>query len=121
MTEPTPDEPSEQKPAIRASDADRERVAAVVRAAVGDGRLTLVEGDERLAGVYASVHRDELAAYTRDLGVDGVPAEGAAPPAGRLHRPGRRPADDDLVDRGDERGRAPRERGPRASRTPRSR
>lgn len=67
MTHPASAQPPEKKPAIRASDADRERVAETVRAAVGDGRLTLVEGDERLTGVYACVHRDDLSAFTHDL------------------------------------------------------
>ena len=64
-------------PRIRASDAERERVADVVRRAVGDGRLTLVEGDERLATTYAAVHRADLVGVTADLE---APAE---PP----HRP----------------------------------
>jgi hypothetical protein len=90
MTQPAPAQPPE-RPAVRASDTDRERVAAVVREAVGDGRLTLVEGDERLAGVYAAIHRHELAAYTRDLGTD-TPAEGperapGTPPAPVGERP----------------------------------
>jgi len=42
-------------------------VAELVRAAVHEGRLTRTEGDERLAGVHAAVHHDELHAYTRDL------------------------------------------------------
>jgi hypothetical protein len=62
------DEPRDPAPAIRASDAEREQVAEIVRRAVGDGRLTLVEGDERLAGVYACVHRGELVPFTADLG-----------------------------------------------------
>ena len=40
---------------LRASDADRERVAEVLRAAAGDGRLTLEELDERLDAVFAAV------------------------------------------------------------------
>lgn len=91
--DPSPDEPqgTPGPPALRASDADRERVATVVREAVGDGRLTLAEGDERLAGVYASIHRHELATYTADLGpavpdADHGPAPRTErPPAG--HRP----------------------------------
>lgn len=90
MTQPAP-EPPPEKPAIRASDADRERVATVVREAVGDGRLTLAEGDERLAGVYASIHRHELAAYTRDLATE-APTEAperapGTPPAPVGERP----------------------------------
>ena len=50
-------EPPAGAPAIRASDADRERVADVVRRAVGDGRLTVVEGDERQTRAYGAVYR----------------------------------------------------------------
>jgi Domain of unknown function (DUF1707) len=35
-------------PGLRASDADRDRVAEVLRQAAGEGRLTLDELDERL-------------------------------------------------------------------------
>lgn len=54
-------------PQVRASDAERERLASVVRQAVGDGRLTIVEGDQRLAAAYAAVHRHELGVVTADL------------------------------------------------------
>jgi Domain of unknown function (DUF1707) len=52
---------------IRASDAEREEYARVVRESVGEGRLTLGEGDERLAGIYASSFRDELGPFVADL------------------------------------------------------
>ena len=52
---------------IRASDADRERVAAVLRDAAGQGLLTLAEVDERLARVYAATHVGQLAPLTADL------------------------------------------------------
>jgi len=58
---------SELVPSVRASDADRERVAAIVSAAAGQGMLTLEEADERLARVYASRHVAELAPITADL------------------------------------------------------
>jgi Domain of unknown function (DUF1707) len=54
-------------PAIRASDADREQVAELVRRAVGDGRLTMVEGDERQALAYGATFRHELAPIVADL------------------------------------------------------
>ncbi|WP_242886072.1 DUF1707 SHOCT-like domain-containing protein [Actinomadura litoris] len=63
-------------PEMRASDADRERVAGVLRDAAGEGRLTLEELDERLDAVYAAKTYAELEPLTRDL-----PAEGTAPPA----------------------------------------
>lgn len=64
-------------PEMRAGDADRERVAQVLRDAAGDGRLTLDELDERLDAVYAAKTYAELEPITRDLPSPG----GAAPPA----------------------------------------
>ena len=96
MSEPGPDESSdaERSPAVpgpppmRASDADREQVAEVVRQAVSDGRLTIVEGDERLRDVYAAVYRRDLAPVTADLQpVDSAPPSPARRPPGSLDRP----------------------------------
>ncbi|HZG90460.1 MAG TPA: DUF1707 domain-containing protein [Pseudonocardia sp.] len=61
----------------RVSDADRERVAGVLHDAVGTGRLTLAEVDERLRATYAAVTRHDLAAVTADL----TPPGPAAPRA----------------------------------------
>lgn len=52
---------------LRASDADRERVAEVLRQAAGDGRLTLEELDGRLDAVYAAKTYAELEPITHDL------------------------------------------------------
>src|SRR6201996_9296236 len=52
---------------MRASDADRERVANVLREAAGDGRLSLDELDERLDAVYAAKTYAELEPITNDL------------------------------------------------------
>jgi hypothetical protein len=52
---------------VRASDAEREEFARIVREATGDGRLTLDEGDARLAQVYAAKFRDELRPLVADL------------------------------------------------------
>jgi len=52
---------------VRASDADRERVAAVLRAAAGKGLLSLDEVDERLGVVYAATYVADLAPVTADL------------------------------------------------------
>jgi Domain of unknown function (DUF1707) len=52
---------------VRASDADRERVAAILRGAAGQGLLTLAEADERLAQVYAATYVTDLAPLTADL------------------------------------------------------
>lgn len=66
---------------MRASDADRERVANVLREAAGDGRLTMEELDERLDAVYAAKTYAELEPITRDLpdaGTADVPAPSSA-------------------------------------------
>jgi hypothetical protein len=65
---------------VRASDAEREEYATVVREAVGEGRLTLDEGDERLATIYAARFRDELRPIVADL----PRAEEASARGGRL-------------------------------------
>jgi hypothetical protein len=56
---------------LRASDADRERVANVLREAAGDGRLTMAELDERLDAVYAAKTYAELEPITHDLPATG--------------------------------------------------
>lgn len=54
-------------PALRASDADRDRVIDLLRAAVTDGRLDPAEFDERVeAALHARTH-DALAPLTADL------------------------------------------------------
>ena len=84
-----PADPS-SSPALRASDADRDRVVELLRAAVADGRLDPVEFDERLDAALAARTVDALAPLTADLiavpGSDGslalrlagTPAEPAA-------------------------------------------
>jgi hypothetical protein len=66
---------------LRASDADRERVANVLREAAGDGRLTMDELDERLDAVYAAKTYAELEPITHDL-----------PDAGATYTPAPSPA-----------------------------
>ncbi|WP_285745368.1 DUF1707 domain-containing protein [Lentzea sp. NBRC 105346] len=58
---------------LRASDADRERVAQVLHKATAEGRLDIHELDERLAAVYAAKTYGELAPLTADLVLSGVP------------------------------------------------
>jgi hypothetical protein len=58
---------SEDPGRVRTSDAEREQVATILRAAVSEGRLSLEEGDERLARVYQAKYRDELGPLTADL------------------------------------------------------
>lgn len=74
---------------VRASHADRERVAEILRDAAGDGRLTLEELDERLDAVYAAKTYAELEPITRDLPQAGTapappPAPAAAPDPARF-------------------------------------
>lgn len=54
-------------PHLRASDADRERVAAALREHCAVGRLTMAELDERLGQAYAARTLGDLAAVTHDL------------------------------------------------------
>jgi hypothetical protein len=83
------DEPS-AVPALRASDADREHTAEVLRRAAGEGRLTVDELDERLHQAFAARTRAELEALVAD--VVPAPSEALRPlgaPASRLPvRPG---------------------------------
>ena len=66
---------------MRASDADRERVANVLREAAGDGRLTMDELDERLDAVYAAKTYAELEPITHDLPDPGAGTAPAPSPA----------------------------------------
>jgi Domain of unknown function (DUF1707)/Cell wall-active antibiotics response 4TMS YvqF len=72
---------------LRASDADRERVAETLREAAGDGRLTMDELDDRLDAVYAAKTYAELQPITRDL-----PDSGSG--SGYLPTPARSPSGD---------------------------
>ncbi len=79
---------------LRASDADRERVADILRVAAGDGRLTMEELDQRLDAVYAAKTYAELEPITRDLPTPGLPNMPVAPavsPAGDPARFGGEP------------------------------
>ncbi|MGX1882731.1 DUF1707 SHOCT-like domain-containing protein [Streptomyces sp. NPDC055287] len=59
-------------PEMRASDAERERVAEVLREAVAEGRLDMEEFDQRLDAVYKARTHDELEPLVRDLPVPGT-------------------------------------------------
>ena len=52
---------------LRASDAERERTVELLRAAAGDGRLTLEELAERVEGALVAKTRDALEPLTADL------------------------------------------------------
>jgi hypothetical protein len=66
---------------LRISDADRHRVAEILREAAGEGRLDLTELDERLEATYAARTYADLVPITHDL-----PVQGSAP------QPARRPS-----------------------------
>lgn len=79
--------------AMRAADADRERVADVLREAVAQGRISFDELDERLDQVYSAKTYAELEAITRDLPASGAVTAAVARPAGHpLDRIGGTPA-----------------------------
>jgi hypothetical protein len=81
VTEPLPD-PVADALRLRASDADRERVAGLLRDAYAEGRLSPVEHEERLAEVYRATTYGELVPVLHDLpvppGVLSVPGVGQA-------------------------------------------
>ncbi|ANP53774.1 hypothetical protein J2Z21_007933 [Streptomyces griseochromogenes] len=58
---------TEEPSALRASDADRDRVVDVLTAAVGDGRLTTEEHEERMAAALSARTLGDLAPLTADL------------------------------------------------------
>ena len=76
---------------MRAADADRERVAERLRAALEEGRLDLHEYDERLQGAYAAKTYGDLDALLTDL------PRGGAAGAGRRRRRSAGPAPDRRV------------------------
>jgi hypothetical protein len=77
---PGPAGASEYPDHYRAGDADRQRTADRLRAALDDGRLTLLEYDERLGQAYGAQTYGELAALTRDLPEPGTTALPASEP-----------------------------------------
>src|SRR4051795_6887364 len=54
-------------PELRAADADRERVAEVLRDALAEGRLDMEEFEERLEATYSARTYGELTPIPRDL------------------------------------------------------
>ncbi|MDN3350986.1 DUF1707 domain-containing protein [Actinomadura sp. DC4] len=66
---------------MRASDADRDRVADQLREALAEGRLTADEHAERLDAAYQAKTYAELAPIVHDLpATGGTPAPATAPP-----------------------------------------
>src|SRR5688500_1665416 len=62
--------PEPRRPELRASDADREHTADLLRRAAGEGRLTVEELDERLDIAYETRTRRELEQLVADVVVD---------------------------------------------------
>ena len=62
---------------VRASDAERERIAELLQRAAAEGRLSPEEAGERLAAASTATYRDELNELVGDLPVarDREPAE----------------------------------------------
>jgi hypothetical protein len=63
--------------AVRCSDAEREQTIAAVHAAVGEGRLSIDEVEQRLTAIYAARYRHELVAFTSDLPAAEAPSSWA--------------------------------------------
>ncbi|MEU8827277.1 DUF1707 domain-containing protein [Streptomyces sp. NPDC048636] len=72
-----PDVPGESQ--MRASDAERERVAEALREAVAEGRLDMDEFEERLDAAYTARTHAQLEPLVRDLPVPGAAAPPSAP------------------------------------------
>lgn len=85
--QPTEPPDSAPAPALRASDAERERTAMLLRDHAAAGRLTPEELDERLDVAYLARTVGELDALTHDL-----PASAGLPSAGRPARSAAREA-----------------------------
>nr|WP_251014987.1 DUF1707 domain-containing protein [Streptomyces sp. ISL-99] len=66
---------------MRASDAERERVAEVLRDAVAEGRLDMEEFDQRLDAVYKARTHGELEPLVRDLPAPGSSSAALASPS----------------------------------------
>lgn len=74
-------EPADPR-SLRVSDADRDRVADVLREAVSQGRITFDELDERLSLAYSARTYADLEAVTRDLPASGAVLPSASPAGG---------------------------------------
>jgi hypothetical protein len=73
---------TDEKPPMRASDAERTATVDLLQDAMARGLLTHEEGDERMAAAFAARFRDELPALTADLPPAATTAPSAATPAG---------------------------------------
>src|SRR5215207_7806724 len=79
---------SDQLPDLRATDADRERVADRLRTAAAEGQLTFDELDERLNAAYAARTGRELEPLTADLQEGALAATGTTGRTGLTVRRG---------------------------------
>jgi len=70
---------------MRASHADREQIADILRAAAGDERLEIDELEQRLEQVFSAKTYGELEPIVRDLPAAQAPNLRSAP---HLRRPG---------------------------------
>jgi hypothetical protein len=73
---------TDELPELRASDADRERVAEQLRDALAEGRLDMEEFEERLEATYKARTYGELTPITRDL-----PGAATAAPVSMVKQP----------------------------------
>jgi hypothetical protein len=73
-----------ETPELRASDADREQTAELLRRAAGEGRLTVDELDDRLAEAFDARTRTELEALVVDVVVSGDTGLPVGAPAASL-------------------------------------
>jgi hypothetical protein len=74
----------EGTPDLRASDADREQAAELLRRAAGEGRLTVDELDERLAEAFAARTRTDLERLVADIVISGDTGLPVGAPAASL-------------------------------------
>jgi len=70
----------EPVPGVRATDDDRQRVVARLRAAAGDGAIDLDELEQRIAATYEARSLPELRAITADLPAASPPPDVRTPP-----------------------------------------
>ena len=66
--------------AVRASDAERDRIAQLLQTAAAEGRLSPDEAGERLAAASTAKYRDELEHLVADLPLADVPPDRARRP-----------------------------------------
>ncbi|MGH2884153.1 MAG: DUF1707 SHOCT-like domain-containing protein, partial [Solirubrobacteraceae bacterium] len=76
--------PSDQRPELRASDAEREQTAETLRRAMGEGRLNVEELEERLRAAYSAPTVRELELLVSDVTVPAAGGAGAPTRAGGL-------------------------------------